>query len=59
MHKITDKIISFIPEADIEFNNYIRDLRWAQKFALLNREEMMDRVGRCVYANLWKIAPTV
>lgn len=31
-------------EGDREFSDYIRDLRWAQKFALLNREEMMDRV---------------
>lgn len=27
-----------------EFEDYIRDLHWAQDFALLNREEMMDRV---------------
>lgn len=27
-----------------EFDDYIRDLHWAQDFALLNREEMMDRV---------------
>lgn len=27
-----------------EFNDYIADLLWAQDFALLNREEMMDRV---------------
>ena len=29
-----------------EFWPYIRELRWAQEFALLNREEMMDRVSR-------------
>jgi tRNA-splicing ligase RtcB len=28
----------------------MRDLRWAQKFALLNREEMMDRVIGCFEA---------
>lgn len=27
-----------------EFDDYIHDLLWAQEFALLNREEMMDRV---------------
>jgi tRNA-splicing ligase RtcB len=32
-----------LPRGD-EFSTYIRQLRWAQKFALLNREEMMDRV---------------
>ncbi len=26
------------------FDRYIRELLWAQKYALLNREEMMDRV---------------
>lgn len=42
--QLPDKDLSYIPETHIEFNNYIRDLRFAQKFALLNREEMMDRV---------------
>ena len=32
------------PRAPPEFDAYIRELRWAQHFALLNREEMMDRV---------------
>ena len=31
-------------EGTPEFDRYIRELRWAQHFALLNREEMMDRV---------------
>lgn len=31
-----------------EFTRYIAELRWAQHFALLNREEMMDRVIRQV-----------
>ena len=31
-----------------EFGPYIRDLRWAQHFALLNRQEMMDRVQACL-----------
>ncbi len=41
---LTDKDLSYLPEQTQEFNDYIRDLLWAQKFALLNREEMMDRV---------------
>ena len=32
--------------APTEFWAYIRELRWAQRFALLNREEMMDRGRR-------------
>ena len=31
-------------EGTPEFDDYLRDLRWAQRFALLNREEMMDRL---------------
>src|SRR3712207_8049632 len=29
-------------------DRYIAELRWAQRFALLNREEMMDRVAACL-----------
>ena len=36
------------PRATGEFWAYIRDLRWAQHFALLNREEMMHRLADCV-----------
>jgi RNA-splicing ligase RtcB len=31
-------------EGTEEFEAYIRGLRWAQQFAALNRQEMMDRV---------------
>jgi len=31
-----------------EFEQYIRDLRWAQEFAAFNRAEMMDRTHRCL-----------
>lgn len=36
--------LAYLVEGEPEFAAYIRDLRWAQKFAALNREEMMDRV---------------
>ncbi len=42
--QLPDKDLAYLPEGSQLFNDYIRDLRWAQKFALLNREEMMDRV---------------
>lgn len=42
--KLPDPDLAYLPEGTPEFDNYITDLRWAQKFALLNREEMMDRV---------------
>jgi tRNA-splicing ligase RtcB len=35
--------LSYLPEDSKEFHDYIKDLHWAQTFALLNREEMMDR----------------
>ncbi len=36
--------LAYLTEGTPEFSAYIRDLRWAQRFALLNREEMMDRL---------------
>lgn len=39
--------LAYLVEGTAEFDAYIRDLRWAQKFALLNREEMMHRVFDC------------
>lgn len=42
--KLPDPDLSYLVENTTEFDLYIRDLNWAQHFALLNREEMMDRV---------------
>jgi tRNA-splicing ligase RtcB len=36
--------LAYLVEGVPEFGDYIRDLHWAQRFAYLNREEMMDRV---------------
>jgi tRNA-splicing ligase RtcB len=41
---LKDRDLAYLPEAVPEFQAYIDDLLWAQDFALLNREEMMDRV---------------
>jgi tRNA-splicing ligase RtcB len=41
---LPDPDLSYLVEYTREFDAYIRDLNWAQHFALLNREEMMDRV---------------
>jgi tRNA-splicing ligase RtcB (3'-phosphate/5'-hydroxy nucleic acid ligase) len=35
--------LAYLSEGTAEFDNYIAELRWAQQFALANREEMMDR----------------
>ena len=41
---LPDPDLAYLVDGTEEFGAYIRDLLWAQKFALLNREEMMDRV---------------
>jgi tRNA-splicing ligase RtcB len=35
--------LAYLEEGTPEFDAYIAELRWAQQFALANREEMMDR----------------
>lgn len=42
--KLKDRDLAYLSEGSPEFDNYIRDLLWAQEFARLSREEMMDRV---------------
>lgn len=41
---LPDKDLAYLVEGTPEFDHYIAELGWAQHFALLNREEMMDRV---------------
>lgn len=40
---LKDRDLAYLPEGTAEFQDYIRDLLWAQDYALANREEMMDR----------------
>lgn len=54
---LPDPDLAYLVEGTDEFIAYIRQLRWAQKFALLNREEMMDRVVTC-FAD-WLGVPSV
>ena len=49
--QLPDPDLAYLVEGTPEFWAYIRDLRWAQKFAYLNREEMMHRVHCCL--NRW------
>ena len=44
--ELPDPDLAYLVEGTEEFRRYIAELRWAQHFALLNREEMMDRVAR-------------
>ncbi|QDY90272.1 RtcB family protein [Arthrobacter sp. UKPF54-2] len=41
---LPDRDLAYLLEGTPEFERYMRELGWAQHFALLNREEMMDRV---------------
>lgn len=42
---LPDPDLAYLEEGTSQFERYIAELRWAQHFALLNREEMMDRVA--------------
>jgi tRNA-splicing ligase RtcB (3'-phosphate/5'-hydroxy nucleic acid ligase) len=44
---LPDGDLAYLVEGDPEFWSYIEALRWAQRFAYLNREEMMHRVVSC------------
>ncbi|WIE54976.1 RtcB family protein [Curtobacterium sp. MCBD17_003] len=44
--QLPDADLAYLVEGTPEFDRYIAELRWAQHYALLNREEMMDRVVR-------------
>lgn len=41
--QLPDRDLAYLVEGTPEFDHYIFELRWAQEFARLNREEMMDR----------------
>ena len=41
---LPDRDLAYLSEHTPEFDEYVADLGWAQEFARLNREEMMDRV---------------
>ncbi|MBO0811408.1 MAG: RtcB family protein [Microlunatus sp.] len=42
--RLPDADLAYLVEGTPEFSRYLSELRWAQAFALANREEMMDRV---------------
>jgi tRNA-splicing ligase RtcB len=41
---LPNRDLAYLTEGTVAFEAYIEQMRWAQHFALLNREEMMDRV---------------
>ncbi|MFD7247869.1 RtcB family protein [Streptomyces massasporeus] len=44
--KLPNPDLAYLPKGTPEFSDYLRELNWAQKFALENRAEMMDRFMR-------------
>lgn len=44
--KLEDPDLAYLVEGSEEFKAYIADMRWAQEYALANREAMMDAVLR-------------
>jgi tRNA-splicing ligase RtcB (3'-phosphate/5'-hydroxy nucleic acid ligase) len=46
--ELPDRDLAYLSETEDEFWAYIRDLRWAQRFAFLNRQEMMARLLGCL-----------
>ena len=42
--QLPDRDLAYLVEDTPEFDTYVAELGWAQRFALLNRREMMDRV---------------
>lgn len=45
---LPDPDLAYLVEGTPEFDSYLADLGWAQRFAYLNREEMMDRFAACL-----------
>ena len=49
---IPDPNLAYLVEGTSEFDEYMTDLLWAQRYALANREAMMDAVLRALLAEL-------
>lgn len=44
MIQLPDKDLAYLPEGTEHFNEYIEAVEWAQQFAMINRQVMMQRV---------------
>jgi tRNA-splicing ligase RtcB len=55
--RLPHRDLAYLVEGTPEFAAYIAQMRWAQHYALLNREEMMDRVVACFAAWLGLTSP--
>lgn len=43
-HTLPDPDLAYLVEQSEEFHAYMKELWWCQRYAMLNRDEMMDRV---------------
>jgi tRNA-splicing ligase RtcB len=50
---LPDRDLAYLTEGTPEFDEYVRDVLWAQNFARLNRDEMMDRVMVELSRSVW------
>ncbi|MCP9271491.1 RtcB family protein [Mycolicibacterium arenosum] len=55
--RLPNRDLAFLPQGTREFACYLRELAWAQRFALENRAEMMDRF-RVALAEWMGVDPT-
>lgn len=53
---LPDPDLAYLAQGTNEFKLYLHDLMWAQKFAMYNREEMMDRALREVLYHVGRLA---
>jgi len=49
---LPDRDLAYLPEGSENFNDYVEAVEWAQGFARINREVMMERVITAVKASL-------
>ena len=54
--RLPNRDLAFLPQGTPAFGAYLRELKWAQRFALENRAEMMDRF-RWVFASWMRLDP--
>lgn len=52
---LPDPDLAYLAQDTPEFKSYLHDLMWGQKFAMANRNEMMDRVLREVLYHVGKL----
>ena len=52
---LEDTDLAYLVQDTPEFDNYIYDMEWAQRYALLNREVMMDQVLSQLYRSVREI----